>query len=341
MIERNLAPNLNIIRPDAPEEIPVFDLGPYLLGEAGAMEKLGTELRYALENVGFYFIVNHGLDQALIDRTFAAARRFHDLPLEEKLALKLNEHIRGYQPMKGAVTRHSAVNANNLPNVNEAIFFGPELVDDHPDVLAGKPFRGHNQWPSDLAGFREDVLAYTAAAQAVGVSLLPLYAHALELEVDFFLRGFKEPSFTFRMSHYPQTEVLQDNEFGLAPHSDTSFMTLLPENEVPGLSIRLPNGRWIDAPVLKGSILVNGGDMLRRYTNDRFLATPHKVVNRSGVERYAIPFFMDCSYDFVMECLPTCQSPSNPPRYEAFSYADYRAFYRASNFGPTLAATTA
>ncbi len=340
MLVRDLAPSLNTIRPDAPEEIPVLDLGPYLRGEAGALERLGGELRHALENVGFYFIVNHGVDAALIARTFDAARRFHALPLEDKLALKLNEHIRGYQPMKGAVTRHSAVSTNNLPNVNEAFFLGAEIPDDHPDVLAGKPFRGHNQWPGQLPGFREDVLAYTDAATALGKALLPLYAYALELDVDFFLEGFKEPSFTFRMSHYPQTDVLQDNEFGLAPHSDTSFMTLLPENEVPGLSIRLPNGRWIDAPVLKGSYLVNGGDMLRRYTNDRFLATPHKVINRSGVERYAIPFFMDCSYDFVMSCLPTCTGPGNPPKYEPFTYADYRAFYRAANFGPTFSSTT-
>jgi isopenicillin N synthase-like dioxygenase len=111
-----------------------------------------------------------------------------------------------------------------------------------------------------------------------------------------------------------------------------SFLTLLPDNEVPGLSIRLPNGHWIDAPALKGSFLVNGGDLLRRYTNDRFLATPHKVLNRSGAERYAIPFFMDCSYDFLMACLPTCQSADNPPRYEPLRYADFRKFYRQANY---------
>jgi len=341
MLTKNLAPSLNTISPDAPEEIPVLDLGPYLRGDAGALEQLGTELRYALENVGFYFIINHGVDQGLIDDTFKAAERFHAQLLDDKLSLRLNEHIRGYQPMKGAVTRHSAANANNRPNVNEAFFVGPELPADHPDVLADKPFRGHNQWPVNLAGFREHVLAYCEAAKGLGTALLPLYAYALELDVDFFMKGFKDPSFTFRMSHYPRTDVLEDNEFGLAPHSDTSFMTLLPENQVPGLSIRLPNGRWIDAPVMKDSFLVNGGDMLRRCTNDRFLATLHKVLNRSGGERYAIPFFMDCSYDFQMSCLPSCHSEDNPPRYEPFTYADYRAFYRAANFGPTFSPTTA
>lgn len=336
----NLAPSLNPIRPDAPEEIPVIDLAPYLRGDAGALETTGLELRHALENIGFYFIVNHGVDQALIDATFEAAKRFHALPLDDKMALKMNQNLRGYQPMKGAVTRHSAANANNRPNLNEAFFVGPELPDDHPDVVAGKPFRGTNQWPANLPGFRDEVLAYAAAAKALGMRLMPLYAVALGLPSTFFDKGYADPVFNFRMTHYPRADVLEDNEFSLAPHSDTSFMTLLPQNELPGLSIRLPNGRWIDAPPLPGSFLVNGGDTMRRMTNDRFLATLHQVVNRSGAERYAIPFFMDCSYDYMMSCLPTCQSEDNPPKYEPITYAQYRAFYRASNFGPTLAPAT-
>jgi isopenicillin N synthase-like dioxygenase len=155
---------------------------------------------------------------------------------------------------------------------------------------------------------------------------------ALDLEPEFLMRGFKEPMFTFRMSHYPQFEKMEDNDFSLAPHSDMSFMTLLPDNNVAGLSIRLPNGRWIPAPELKGSFLINGGELLRRYTNDRFLATPHKVENLSGKERYAIPFFMDCTYDFVMECLPSCCSEENPARYEALTYAEFRDYYRRRHY---------
>jgi isopenicillin N synthase-like dioxygenase len=327
-----LEPTANPIRPDAPEEIPVLDLGPLFAGEPGAVQRLGAELRHALEDVGFYFIVNHNVDQALIDRTFAAARRFHAQPLEEKMTVKMDENLRGYEPMKGSVTRHSSVAANNQPNLSEAFFVGRDLPADHPDVVAGRPFRGMNPWPANLPGFREDVIAYTRAAEALGLALVPVYAAALELDADFLLRGFEEPMFTFRMSHYPQTPALGEGEFGLAPHTDMSFLTLLPDNELPGLSIRLSNGRWLDAPSLPGSFLVNGGDLLRRYTNDRFLATPHKVVNRSGAERYAIPFFFDCSYDFVLRCLPTCQGPDNPPKYEPLTYADYRKYYRRSNY---------
>jgi isopenicillin N synthase-like dioxygenase len=331
-MQTNLAPSLNPIRPDAREEIPVIDLGDYIAGKPGAIDAAGAELRYALENVGFYFIVNHGVDQKLIDATFAAAERFHAQSLEDKLALKINENIVGYLPMQGSTTRHSKINPNNKPNLNEAFFVARDLPANHPDVIAGKPFRGLNLWPRNLPGFREQVLAYTAEMERLGKLLLPLYAVALDLPPDYFRAAFSDPMFTLRMSHYPKVDVIQENEFGLAPHTDTSFMTLLPENKVPGLSIRLPNGRWIDAPVLEKSFLVNGGDLMRRYTNDRFLATPHRVVNRSGVERYAIPFFMDCNDDFVMECLPTCRGADKPPRYEPITYTQYQTFYRKANY---------
>jgi len=335
----SLAPTLNPIRPDAKEEIPVIDLGPYLAGAPGALERTAQQLRHAMENVGFYFIINHGVPQDLVDRTFAAAERFHAQPLEDKLKLKIDENIVGYLPMQGATVRHSALNKNNKPNLNEAFFINRQLTPDHPDVVAKKPFRVLNRWPENLPGFREDVMAYVAATEQLGRKLVPLYAVALDLPADFFDEAFREPTYALRLSHYPAQEVVQDNEFGLAPHTDTSFMTLLPENKVPGLSVRMANGKWVDAPVLEGSFLVNGGDLLRRWTNDRFLATPHRVVNRSGKERYAIPFFMDCHYDFRMECLPTCQGPDNAPRYDPITYPEYKTWYRNRNYDapPTAA----
>jgi len=329
----HLAPSLNPIRPDAPEEIPVIDLTATMAGTPGALAQASAALRHALENVGFYFITGHGVNQALVDGAFEAAQRFHAQPLDEKLKLRINQHNIGYLPIRGSVTRHSKINPNNKPNVNEAFFAKRDLPPDHPDVLANLPFRGMNQWPDNLPGFREAVVAYSTAMEQLALRLLPLYATALDLPADFFAKPFDPPMFTLRMSHYPQQDSTDENEFGLAPHSDTSFMTLLAQNKVPGLSIRLPNGKWVDAPALEGSFLVNGGDMLRRWTNERFLATPHRVVNRSGQERYAIPFFFDCAYTTTMQCLPTCTSPTNPPRYDPITYPDYMVWYRNLNYG--------
>jgi isopenicillin N synthase-like dioxygenase len=331
-MDASLAPSLNPIRPEAEDEIPVIDLGPYLRGEVGALERTANEVGHAMENVGFYFIVNHGVPQALVDRTFEAAARFHAQPLEDKMSLKIDENIVGYLPMQGATVRHSALNANNKPNLNEAFFLNRQLSPDHPDVVASKPFRVLNRWPEKLPGFREDVMEYISAAEQLGRKLVPLYAVALGLPAKFFDAAFVEPTFALRLSHYPAQEVVENNEFGLAPHTDTSFMTLLPENKVPGLSVRMANGSWVDAPVLEGSFLVNGGDLLRRWSNDRFLATPHRVINRSGQERYAIPFFMDCRYDHRMECLPTCHGAGNPPHYEPITYPEYKTWYRNRNY---------
>jgi isopenicillin N synthase-like dioxygenase len=141
--------------------------------------------------------------------------------------------------------------------------------------------------------------------------------------------------FKLRMTHYPP-QAAAETEFGLAPHTDTSFMMLLAPNPQPGLSVRLPSGRWIDAPI-EGAFLVNGGDMLRRWTNDRFLATPHRVINRTGAERYAIPFFFDCGADHVMGCLPTCTGPGNPPKYEPMACVENMAWFRNMNYGGAAA----
>lgn len=327
------APSLAAIRPDAKEEIPVLDLGPLLAGEEGALQRLGAKMKDALENIGFYFVVNHGIAQALIDGVMEAATAFHAMPLDKKMALAFNDDNVGYVPIGGSTTRHSALNANNKPNNVESFFIKRDLPPTHPDVLAGKRFRGMNLWPTDLPEVRAKAMAYADATERLGKSLLPLYAVALGLPAGAFDAAFSEPMYTLRLSHYPQQAPNADNSFGLAPHTDTSFMTLLPQNKVQGLSVRLPNGRWIDAPAMPGSFLVNGGDLMRRWTNDRFLATPHRVINTSGRERYAAPMFLDCNYDWVMACLPTCLAEGATPTYPPITYPEYLAWYRTQNYG--------
>lgn len=335
------APNLPEIRPDAAEDIPVIDLGPYLAGEPGARERLGAELRHALEEVGFYFVINHGIEQPVVDGAFEAARLVHGLPLDDKMAVRFNEHNIGYEPLGGSVTRHSRINANNKPNQVEAFFIKRELPADHPDVVAGKRFRAQNRWPAGAERARELSLAYADAVERMGKSLLPLYALALDLPADHFDVAFAEPMYTLRLSHYPQQPARDENTFGIAPHTDTGFMTFLPFNEVAGLAIRLPTGRWVDVPSLPGAYLINSGDLLRRWSNDRFLSTPHRVINASGRERYAVPFFMDCDIRHVMACLPTCVKPGEEPKYPPITYTDYMGWYRSQNYGQPADAAAA
>lgn len=311
------------------DTIPVLDLAPLRDGTPGALEKLGAELGHAFTQVGFYFVRNHGISQDILDTTFVEAERFHSQPLEAKLALKINEHNNGYLPMRGATSRVNAVGEVALPNANEAVFFKRELPPDHPDLLANLRFRGANQWP-ELPGFRANILAACAAFEGLGLALLPLYARALGLPADHFTPFFQAPMYTLRMSHYPQQEpTAPANEFGIAPHVDTSFMTILAQNRIPGLSLRLPDGEWVDAPAPEGALLINGGMILRRWTDQRFLATPHRVINRSGRERYAIPFFLDADYHAVMAPITADGSPAGEP---ATTYAEFMTSYQRANF---------
>ena len=316
-------------------DVPVLSLADWRAGSPGARDRLVATLRHALHEVGFYMLVDHGIDWALVEEVFEAARRFHALPLETKLALKANRHNVGYMPVRGSVTRATPVGEEAaLPNVVEAFFLKRDLPPDHPDVLADRPFRCANQWPDPelLPGFRETTMHYAAEIERLCLDLLPLYALALDLPEDFFREAFADPQFSLRLSHYPPVEGYAEREYGLAPHSDSSFLTMLPQSGAEGLSIRLPDDRWIDIPVIERTIVVNSGDLLKRWSNDRVLSTPHRAVNRGEGDRYAVPFFFDCSGGYEMACLPSCTDADNPPRYPPVTYIDYMLWFTNRNY---------
>jgi isopenicillin N synthase-like dioxygenase len=315
------------------ETIPVIDLGPYLAGEKGALDRAAKELRFALTEIGFYFIVNHGIPEAQIAAVFEAVKRFHALPLETKMAFKYNQHGTGYMPMRGNTLRTSTVQTGTKPNLNEAFFVKRELPADHPDVLADRRFRGANRWPDrDLPDFKPVIAGYADAMEALVKKLVRLYARALDLPATYFDGPFTDCQFSLRMTHYPPQDGPVSDEFGLAPHTDTSFLTLLAPNDVPGLSIRTQSGKWIDAPAIPNAYVVNGGQFLQRWTNDLFLATPHRAINRSGGERYAIPFFCDSNIDWPIAAVPTTVGPDKPPKYPTTWYTDYMIWYQKRNY---------
>src|SRR5262249_7179492 len=318
----------------AAAKIPVIDYGPYFRGEPGALERLGAEVRYACESIGFFYIYNHGVPQDLVDRTFAASQRFHAIDMERKLPRGLNENNIGYLPINASVQGASTVVKATKPNQNESFFVSHDRGADHPDVVAGTPLRGRNQWPDNLPGFREDVMAYVKALEALCTRMIPAFAVALDLEPDYFTKMFaNEAHLTLRMLHYPPQAVVEDNQFGQAPHTDNSFMTVLAREDVPGLAVRLPSGEWFPPPVIPGTFLVNLGNMMRRFSNDRFLSTPHGVLNDSGRDRYSIAYFHSPNVDAVIAPASTCVGPDNPAKYPPTIYRDLvLAFYRSNYF---------
>ena len=312
--------------------IPGLDLGPYLREEAGALDFLAVALRETCEQVGFFYIENHGISRQLIDRTFAASKRIHAMPIERKREIELNEQNIGYMFVNESIQGHSTVEKARKPNYNESFFCMRDRTPDDPDVVAKKPFRGLNQWPRDLPGFREDALAYQNALEQLGMRMLPVVARALDLPADFFSNYFNPANLQLRLLHYPMRDESVPDQYGAGAHTDAGFLTFLMQRDIGGLQIRRTDGAWFDAPVLPGKFLINTGDLFRRWTNDRFLSTPHRVMNVSGTDRYSIAFFFGPDLDRKLACLPSCQSPDNPAKYAPISYGEYKTEFVGANY---------
>jgi len=312
--------------------IPVLDIGPYLTGDAAAAAPLARAIARTCEDTGFLVVANHGVPLRLVEDTFVVAARFFARPEADKLALKIGRYNIGYLPFGGQVVRHSPVNRNTRPNFSESFYITRDRAPDHPDIVNDKPLVGLNRWPPGMPEFRAKTTAYYAAMEAMTARLVPVVAMALDLPTDYFAESFAEPNCTIRLIHYPPQPNPEDNEFGFAPHTDNNFLTFLAQSALPGLEVRTAEGKWIRPPAVPGTFVVNTGAMLARYSNDRFLATPHRVINRNGASRYAIPFFLGPNHDSLVNCVPTCVGPDNPPRYEPTTYGAFTQRLLALNF---------
>ena len=299
--------------------IPILDLQPLLDGDEAGVTTLAAELKQALQDIGFFSIINHGVPWELVEEIYEATQTLHSLPQEQKDNITMDRTHGGYLGM-GAGTSYASEIAGEVrkPNQNEAFF------------IHEGGYREANQYP-DLQGFKELTATYIHAMQALADSLLPLLALSLDLEPDFFAKDFDVPSVTLRMSHYPVMEY-SDNEWGLAPHTDSSIFTFLPVNDVPGLEVRPAGYDWVQPPVVPYSFIVNSGDMLKRWTNGKYLSTAHRASNLSEVDRYAVPFFYGARDDAVVEPVPTTVSPETPGRYEPTTYGDYQRWFIDRNY---------
>ena len=313
------------------DEIPLIDLAPLRDGVDGARRVAGA-LNRALEDVGFLVIVNHDVPADLIARTFAEAERFHAQPMEVKHALRMNAHNNGYMAEGRYNVRTSRVSEKSVkPDANEAFFLKRERRADDPLVATDRRFAGPNVWPDDLPGFRETALEYCDAVDAMAQRLMPALALSLDLEPGYFDNAFRESQFSFRLSHYPPV-TREEGLYGIAPHTDVNFMTFLPQSGVPGLQIATKPGAWRDVPHVPDSFVVNTGDTLHRWSNGRYLSTPHRALPPVDKHRYAIPFFLGPHLDTLIDCLPSCTDTDNPPKYKPITYSDYMTWWYDANY---------
>jgi isopenicillin N synthase-like dioxygenase len=315
--------------PDSDEEIPTLDIGPYLNGEPGGRERVAAHLDEISRTVGFFYVKNHGISQEIVDGVFAQSRRFHSLPADEKSKIPFfttDTFKSGYQP--GNEERDQA-NVNIISNAKPNLYakFSINRDGGSAGLTAPPPTGPVNIWPEDLPGFREVVHDYHTRIENLGRQFLPLWATCVDLPLDYFDKYFAQPHLTLSLLHYPPQKEIGNRQYGIAPHTDNSLMTFLAQADVSGLAVRMPSGHWRMVDTVPGTLLINTGNLMVRWTNGTYLSTKHRVINTNTVDRYSIPVFFGPSGDALIEVLPTCQGPDRPPQYEPKTYRELRQWY--------------
>lgn len=303
--------------------IPLIDLGGNTDPQAAAARTSAAALHEALSSIGFAYIAGHNVRRATREAAFEASREFHASPLARKQSIAINDFHRGYMGMASSTIVTSSVAKVTRPNLSESLMLMHELPPDDPTLLAGLPLQGPNQWPDWIPGFRPRVENYIAEVDALGRYVVQLIAMSLGMPALALDHYFERPTTFLRLLHYPPQAQVEDEQMGSAPHTDYGVITLLAQDDSGGLQVRPRGGDWIDAPPIPDTYVLNVGDMLARWTNLRFVSTPHRVINRSGGDRYSLPYFFDPAMDARIECLPSCTDAAHPPQYEPVLYGDY------------------
>jgi len=259
---------------------------------------------------------------------FSEAAAFFDLPPEQKAEVEKSRSKanRGYEPLQGQTLEPGAP-----PDLKEGYYVGPEHAADDPRVIAGMFNHGANQWPAARPRFKPVMEDYLAVMLALSARMMAGVALSLDLPEDYFASYCTDAMATVRLLHYPpQPAHGNPDQKGAGAHTDFGGLTLLRQGDVGGLQVwDQGSGGWIHADPVPGTFVVNLGDMIARWTNDKYRSTLHRVLNTSGRERYSVPFFYTGNYAHKVECIPTCLSPGEQPKYPPITVEEHmRAMYR-------------
>ena len=316
------------------DRIPVIDIEPFLSGTVGGREGVPAAIRQAAEAIGFFAIEGHGVPRATMDKLYATAHEFFGLPLEEKqrVAPPRPDFPRGYK----AVGFEALAAGNALatpPDLKEYYHFGRPVVPPDP-YFSGEQGRKHffaNQWPVRPAGFAQAADEYYLAMEKLSVTLCRISALALGLPEHFFDDKIDRHITAARINYYPrQDDPPAEGQLRAGAHTDYGMLTILSGESAPGLQVLTRSGEWVDVPTDKYRFVCNIGDLLMRWTNDRWVSNTHRVLNppqemAKASSRMSIAFFHHPNYDAKIECIPGCAGDA-PPKYEPVLSGDFRDY---------------
>jgi isopenicillin N synthase-like dioxygenase len=278
--------------------IPVIPFEGVRQGDATVTRAAAAAIRAACLDSGFFYLSGHGVSDAIIDAAREQAILFFRQPPEAKRRAAVNARHRGFNALGDALMYEA-----RKPDHKEFFSMGLDLPEHDPDVLAGEKLRGPNNWPPGMPAFRAAMEAYYDALGACGADLMRAVAISLDVAADFFADKYRKRLQRTQAVYYPPQPVgATEDQFGVAPHTDFGCITLLWQDETGGLEVlERASRRWIPAPPIPGTLVVNVADLLARWTNDRYASTPHRVINRSGKERLSIATFYDPDYKAVVD----------------------------------------
>ena len=313
-------------------EVPVIDLEPARRGTESDRRKVAELIGDACARVGFFYIVNHGVADEDVEAIFQTSREFHELPLSAKMEVCVanNDHFQGYLPGMTRSNDHRVAQT-----MQEAFQIRRPLKPDDPDLLAGKPLHGLISWPSAMPDLKPRMMAYFDKVDALGRDLLGLFELSLSVPVGSILRFFRKDMNCLRLLHYPPQPPDGPGDIrGTRDNTDTNTFTILAQDMNGGLEVLNKNREWVAVPPISGAFVVNVGEILKVWTDGIFSSTVHRVINRSGRERYSIPFFLYPTYDELIHPLMRNPDPSNVapedlpssmPRDKPFVWGEFKA----------------
>ncbi|CAA7036735.1 unnamed protein product [Microthlaspi erraticum] len=291
-------------------------------------------LKQACLDSGFFYVINHGIREELKDEAFEQSKKFFGLPMEEKMKVLRNEKYRGYSPLYDQlldpINQVRGDCKEGFTIGNEGPKYGPHL---------DKPFYSPNIWPNPdvLPGWRETMEEYYQEALRVCRSIARIMALALDLDAGYFdtPEMLGNPIADMILFHYEGISDPSHGIYACGAHCDFGMLSLLATDGVMGLQIcknkDVKPQKWEYVPSIKGAYIVNLGDLLERWSNGLFKSTLHRVLG-NGQARYSIPLFVKPSPECVIECLPTCQSENNLPKYPAIKCSTFLSqHYKAAH----------
>ncbi len=308
--------------------VPVIDLRAARYGNERDRRQVAEQIDAACREIGFFAMTGHGVPQAVVSNLRHAAHAFFALPTAKKLAAShpISGTNRGYHPV-GGETLAASNDDTAAPDLKEFFHVGPVDTTDDPYYTSdiGQRFFPANIWPNAPAGFEPAATAYYRSMQELLAFLMRLTAMALGVNEHFFDDKIDRPIGTMRMNYYPsQTVAPRPSQLRASAHTDYGGFTILSGEDVPGgLQVRTRRGQWIDVATTPAHFVVNIGDLLMRWTNDRWLSNLHRVVNPplgDGRPRLSIAFFNHPNYDVWIQCL----APPGKAKHEPVLSGDYR-----------------